>query len=89
MTAVDSSIADHLLNSVGECLSPEVAQRLVDLRADAKLQDRIDELADKSNAGALTPPEHAEYEQYVRLWQFMTLLQAKAREVLESRTGAA
>lgn len=80
MTALDPTIADSLLDAVGACLTPEVAERLVQLRADAKLQGRIDELADKANAGTLTVAEEAEYEQYIRLWQLMTLLQAKARD---------
>jgi hypothetical protein len=83
------SVIDELLEPVGECLTPEVAERLVRLRADSRLQTRIDELADKANAGTLTDEERSIYEQYVNFAQFVTLLQAKARDLLDRVSGAA
>ena len=43
----DPSIFARLLALVGQCLTPEVARHLVDLRADADVQARLEELADK------------------------------------------
>ena len=73
------------MEPVGACLSPEVAQRIIDLRADAKLHSRVDELANKANLGALNEAEYAEYEKYV---SFVTLLQIKAKNVLEQKSGS-
>lgn len=89
MTTDGPNYTERLLDAVGRCLSREVAQRILDLRADPLLQDRVDWLADKCSAGELTVEERAEYEQYVRCWQFISLLQAKARELLDPRSGAA
>lgn len=89
MTALDHDVIDRLLDSVGDCLTPEVARRIVDLRASPELQARVDELAEKNSLGTLSTQERADYEQYIRFWQFVTLLQAKAGEVIETDPDAA
>ncbi len=86
-TAATATIMHELFEPVGQCLTPEVAQRIANLRADARLQSRIDELADKATAGTLAEPERLEYEQYVRFAQFITLLQIQARNVLDGALG--
>ena len=75
-------VLDRLLDPLGRCLTPEVARRLVQLRADPEAQARIDELADKCNDGRLSPEERAEYETYVWAGNFIAILQAKARALL-------
>jgi DICT domain-containing protein len=73
---------DRVLDPVSRCLTPEVARRIVELRADPELQKRVDMLADRSAEGQLTPEERAEYETYVRASRFIAILQAKARKLL-------
>jgi len=73
---------DRLLDPVTRCLTPEVARRLVELRADPELQSRVDMLADKNTEGQLTPEEREEYETYVWTSRFIAILQAKARRLL-------
>jgi hypothetical protein len=68
-----------------ECLTPEVATNLVNLRADVKTQGRLDELADKANEGQLSPEEQAEYDRYLDAFHFVTILQAKARTLLQRK----
>lgn len=75
-------VFDRILDPVSRCLTPEVARRLVKLRADPDVQARIDELADKCNEGELTTAERAEYDAYVSAIDFIAILQAKARELL-------
>lgn len=70
---------DRLLEPVSNCLTPEVARKLASLRADPKLQERVDLLASKCNEGELSPEEREEYELYVRASSIIALLQAKAR----------
>lgn len=77
-----TEVLDRLLSPVGRCLTPEVARRLVALRADAEVQSRIDDLADRANEGELTDEERAEYEGYVRTIAFISRLQAQARRFL-------
>jgi len=87
MPTIENSVIDRLLDPVGQCLTPEVARRIAGLKADDALQSRVDELADKANAGTLTENERSEYEQYVNFSQFVTLLQIKARNVLDASNG--
>lgn len=74
----------RFLDPVASLLTPEVARRIVDFRADATTQARLDELAEKSTEGLLTAEERTEYEGYVRAIDLITILQLKARTVLES-----
>lgn len=83
-TPSESTLLDDLLEPFGACLTPEVAQKLVNLQANEAVVARVEELADKCNEGTLTPDERAEYESYVQVNQVMTLLKAKARKFLQS-----
>lgn len=74
---------DRLLEPVGRCFTPEVARKIVELRADPDLQARIDELADKSTDGRLSEEERSQYETIVRAIDFIAVLQAQARAVLK------
>lgn len=77
-----TSVLDRVLDPVMECFTPEVARRLADLRADAQLQARVDELAGKANEGQLSAEEQAEYDKYREGYHLVTVLQAKARRFL-------
>jgi uncharacterized protein YnzC (UPF0291/DUF896 family) len=75
-----------LLDPVGRSLTPDVARALVNLRADPAVQERLDELADKSTEGTLTDDERAEYESYIHAIDFISVLQAQARRLLKNTT---
>jgi predicted transcriptional regulator len=87
-TSPDQAVLDQLFDPVTQCLTPEVAQRIASLRASDKVQERLDELADKSSEGSLSPAERAEYETWVRAINFLGVLQAKARRVVTSGGAA-
>jgi hypothetical protein len=65
-------------------MTPELAQRIAELRAIPTAQARIDELADKCNEGELTPEEAAEYDNYVDAIDLISVLHAQARDVLRA-----
>jgi len=75
-----------MLQPVTDCLTPEVAQRIVASRIDEKTQSRIDELAGKANRGTLTKEEQDEYSQFVEYIDLLGVIKAKARLIL-GRTG--
>lgn len=58
------------------------------IRADAEMQARIDELADKNTAGQISGEELAEYDTYIQAIDFITVLQAKARTLLEQTAAS-
>lgn len=53
LLSTSHSVLDELLDPIGACFTPEVAARLVQLRAPESVQARMEQLAKKSEEGAL------------------------------------
>jgi hypothetical protein len=70
---------DRVLAAVGQCLDRKSAESLRRLRADADMQARIQELADKCTEGTLSEEERQELDAMMRVGNFVAILQAKAR----------
>ena len=83
--ATQSSPLDLILDPVTECLTPDVAKRLVDGRLPPKTDARISELAEKANEGLLSAQERLEYAAFVEALDVLAMLQLKARDVLTGR----
>ena len=81
------SILDRFLDPFTDCLTPEVAQRVAELRPDAATQARIDELREKANEGTLSEAERAEYDEFVESIDLLGILKAKARTFLAKHTS--
>ena len=88
MASVETSYLDRLLEPVTRCFTTEVAERLISLPADATVQARIEELADKANEGQLSEVERAEYEEYVEAADLIAILQFRARAALAKRSNS-
>ena len=82
----NAPVLDRLVTPLSECLTPESARRVLSLQADATLQARVDDLADRHNKGLLTPDELAEYSTYVNFGTFVSILKSKARQLLTARS---
>jgi hypothetical protein len=80
-------VLDQLMAPLGDCLTPESARRLLALKADPRLQARVDELAERHSRGDLTPDEQAEYRGYVYFDTFVAILKSKARQLLAASRG--
>lgn len=52
------------------------------------LAPRVEELAQKSTAGALTPEEHEEYAEVVRMNDMLSLLKLQAEEFWSMRAAS-
>ncbi|WP_437711724.1 hypothetical protein WMF45_41140 [Sorangium sp. So ce448] len=52
------------------------------------LAPRVEELAQKSTSGVLTPEEHREYTEVVRLNDMLSLLKLQAEEVWSMRAAS-
>jgi hypothetical protein len=79
---MSATLLDRLVEPVTECLTESAARKLLAVRADAELQSRVDDLADKANAGTLTDEERSEYDRYLAAFHLVTLLQVQARKRL-------
>jgi hypothetical protein len=86
-TANSAPALERLIGPLSECLTPESARRLLALKADSKLQARVDYLAGRCNHGSLTPEERAEYGNYVTFGTFVAILKSKARQLLANSEG--
>ena len=85
MTA--ATILDKIFEPLVDVMTPETAARLVEMRADDNVQRRIDELADKCTEGELSEEEREEYDAYIQAIDFISIMQSKARQVLQ-RNGS-
>jgi len=81
-------ILERILDPVGRCLTPEAARQVLQLRADAQAQARIDELADRNTAGMLSAGERAEYEAYIAASSVIAILQINAQQILTAQHAA-
>jgi hypothetical protein len=86
-TAKSAPALDQFMASLADCLTPESARRLLALKADAKLQARVDDLAQRHSQGRLTAEEQAEYGAYVQFDTFVAILKSKARQLLAATHG--
>lgn len=80
-------VLNDLLDPLGECMTPDVARRIVDLRAPAPVQQRVEELAAKASDGTLNEAEREEYEAFVSAGNFIAILQSKARTLLKDKSS--
>ena len=87
VNAKSAPVLERFMASLGDCLTPESARRLLALKADPKLQARVDGLAARHSRGELTPEEQAEYGGYVHLDTFVAILKSKARQLLAKSPG--
>jgi hypothetical protein len=78
-----SDVLSRLLEPVGRMMPLEFAEKLAALRATPEIQTRLDELADRCDEGELSTEERAEYEAYIDAIDVISILQAKARRVIE------
>ncbi len=78
---------DRFLEPVTDAFTPELAQTIVDLHADAETEARIDTLRQKANEGTLTPAEDAEYKEFVEAVDIISIFQSKARKFLARRSA--
>lgn len=64
-------------------LSPESARSILELSFTDKATSRMRDLLDKNNKGTISAEERSELDKYLRVGQFLDLMQAKARLSLQ------
>ncbi|MDH3600307.1 MAG: hypothetical protein OEU26_11775 [Candidatus Tectomicrobia bacterium] len=83
-----TTLLDNLLDPFGECLTLEVAEKLVKLRANPEIVAKVEELAEKCNEGQLTTDERDEYESYIHVNNVMMMMKARARKFLQAHSSS-
>jgi len=85
--AIEATL-ESVLGAAGQCLDRTSAEALLRLRADVRLQARIEDLADRCTEGTLSAEEREEYESLIRVGNFVAILQTKARQQLAAGHAA-
>lgn len=85
ITAPTTEILNSILEPVTECLTPEVAQKILAVRLDPRVQALLDELAEKANEGLLSEAEREQYGLYIEALDLVAIVKAKARAALARR----
>ena len=72
---------------IAEVLTPQVAQKILDLRPAPEVLERVAQLAEKSNESTLTEAERDEYRSPADAGTLIALFKAKARRTLSLHSG--
>ncbi len=75
----EATAFDRGVRPILQMILADKADEVLGFRADARLEERIEELAAKSTEGDLAAEERAEYQGYIRANKFIAILQAQAR----------
>jgi hypothetical protein len=78
----EAAIWARLIESQPEELTPETARYLLGLGFGESDRARMQELADRSQAGTLTEEEAAEFDHYLYIGNLLAVMQSKARLAL-------
>jgi hypothetical protein len=90
LMAIDITEADILAEVIAPGqpgLPPAFAQSILELAFTDQAKSRMDELAEKNSQGAATGDERDEMGKYMRVGNFINLMQAKARRSLSDSVG--
>jgi hypothetical protein len=87
VAATRQTIVDQVFDSVADCLTPDVARRIIAVELDPRAQVQIDQLARKANQGTLSDEERRQYEEFIEAIDLLAIFQAKARLALSRPAG--
>ena len=86
----EADILAHVIAPDQPGLSPESARAILALKFDQAALERMNDLAEKNRVDTLSEAERVEVEmeKYLRVGQFLNLLQAKARVSLREMSAS-
>jgi hypothetical protein len=88
-TITEADILTEVIHPDRPDLPAEFARIVLDMKFSSAANERMNELAEKNRLGTLTAAEHADLEKYLRVGNFLNLLQAKARLSLKGSEPSA
>ena len=81
-TITEAEILEDIIASTRPSLTPEAARSLLNLRFSKEGRLQIRRLLRKNNQGRITAEERIALQKYLRVGQFLDLMQAKAKLLL-------
>jgi hypothetical protein len=79
---VEQTVLQALLDDFVESIDPSALRSIAEWRVGGEAQSMLDQLAEKSNQGALTSQEREHYAAAVRALDILSILRLKARRLL-------
>jgi hypothetical protein len=86
-TITEADVLDQLVTAEQPGFSAESARALLSLRFSPAAIRRMNELAEKNRQGTMSDAEQAALEKYLRVGNFLNVVQAKARVYLAGTPG--
>jgi hypothetical protein len=83
--ASNVAVFSRLLMNAKREMSPQLARYLLGLGFPDADQDRMQQLAEKNQAGSLSPNEREELFSYVKAGHLLAILHSQARKALKKR----
>jgi hypothetical protein len=84
----EADILERIVGPTVADFSPDTARDLLKLRFDPKTTAQIRRLLQKNNRGTITAEDRVLLEKFLRVGQFVDLLHAKARLILQAANAA-
>ena len=78
----EAAVWARLMRAQKSQLSPEAAEYLLSIEIPENDRKRMEQLAERSEAGTLTEEERAEFEGYRHVGNLLAVMQSKARVAL-------
>jgi hypothetical protein len=88
LTITEADILSEVVAPDQPGISPEFARAILELHFTDKASRKISKLLDKNNKGTISVSERAVLDKYLRVGQFLDLMQAKARLSLQQSDTA-
>jgi hypothetical protein len=86
-TVTEADILSEVVSPNRPGISPEFARSILELRFSDKASKRIRRLLEKNNKGSISEAERSELDKFLRVGQFLDLMQAKATLSLRESSG--
>lgn len=80
----EAAIWERVIHPEGK-MTVAAARQIVQLKFSEDERARMHELAEKNQAGKLTPEEASELDNYCRVGTMLSVLQSRARQILKPR----
>jgi len=81
----EAAIWARLMEAPTGKLSPEAAEYILSIGFDQSDRDRMEQLAERSEAGTLTDEDRAELDSYLHVGNLLAVMQSRARLALGRR----
>ena len=81
----EAAIWARLIQAQRGEIAPQVAEYLLSIAFEESDRHRMEQLAERSEAGTLTPEEQTEFDSYLHVGNLLAVMQSRARVALQRK----